>query len=147
MIENASYKISFTDEEIEDLELQRTVPPYFRNLDACIAYISANPGILSQDLKYSAEKLMMLLDNERLATLEDEFNEHPKGIILINFINLMESAIYYPKEEKLDLVYGLAKLFSDIDINGDAHMEWSEFTQYIIDSVLEDEFPEQKSNL
>lgn len=82
---------------------------------------------------------MMLLDNERLAALEDEFNEHPKGIELPNFIWLMESAINYPAAEKVDLIYGLIKLFNDIDINGDQHMEWSEFTQYIIDCVLEED--------
>ena len=81
---------------------------------------------------------MMLLDNERLAALEDEFNEHPKGIEMANFVWLMECAINYPVEEKIDLIYGLVKLFKDIDINGDEHMEWSEFTQYIIACVLED---------
>jgi hypothetical protein len=35
------------------------------------------------------------------------------------------------------LVHGALKLFSEIDINGDAHMEWSEFMQYIIDAVVE----------
>jgi hypothetical protein len=34
-------------------------------------------------------------------------------------------------------VYGLNKLFAEIDINGDEHMEWSEFTQYIIDAVIQ----------
>ena len=47
----------------------------------------------------------------------------------------------------MDLVYGLAKLFNDIDINGDEHMEWSEFTQYIIDSVLEEEVTDLKSKI
>lgn len=81
---------------------------------------------------------MMLLDNERLVALEDEFNEHPEGITLLGFIWLMECAIHYPTEEKVDLIHGLIKLFNDIDINGDERMEWGEFTQYIIDSVLED---------
>ena len=89
---------------------------------------------------------MMLLDNERLAALEDEFNEHPEGITLHDFIWLMESAINYPKEEKVDLIFGLMKLFTDIDINGDQHMEWAEFTQYIIDSVIEESPPDKKSN-
>lgn len=87
----------------------------------------------------------MLLDNERLAALEDEFNEHPKGIQMANFVWLMECAINYPVEEKIDLVYGLIKLFKDIDINGDEHMEWSEFTQYIIDCVLEDKINPKSS--
>jgi len=50
----------------------------------------------------------------------------------------MECAIHYPKDEKVDLVCGLVKLFQDIDINGDRRMEWKEFTQYVIDSVLAD---------
>ena len=87
----------------------------------------------------------MLLDNERLAALEDEFNEHPEGIKVVDFIRLMESAITLPPEEKIDLIYGLMKLFHDIDINGDKHMEWSEFTQYIIDSVIEDGSADKKS--
>lgn len=108
-------------------------------------YLKQNPHVLSTNLKYSADKLMMLLDNERLAALEDEFNEHPEGIKVIDFIRLMESAITFPAEEKIDLIYGLMKLFHDIDINGDKHMEWSEFTQYIIDSVIEDGSSDKKS--
>lgn len=79
---------------------------------------------------------MMLLDNEKLAALEDEFNEHQNGIELPNFICLMKCAITHSDEDKYDLVNGLIKLFQDIDINGDRHMEWSEFTQYIIDAVI-----------
>ncbi len=79
---------------------------------------------------------MMMLDNEKLAALEEEFNEHPNGIELPNFIWLMKCAISHPAEEKYELVNGLIKLFQDIDINGDGHMEWAEFTQYIIDAVI-----------
>lgn len=100
--------------------------------------LMAYPHLMSRKNKYSAEQLMMLLDNDRLAALEDEFNEHPLGIEMANFVWLMECAINYPPEEKVDLVYGLVRLFKDIDINGDYHMEWHEFTQYVIDCVLED---------
>lgn len=86
--------------------------------------------------KYSAERLMMMLDKERLEALEEEFNEHPDGIELHNFIWLMKCAIVVEPEERVDLVLGLYYLFQDIDINGDEHMEWSEFTQYIIDAVM-----------
>ena len=123
------------------------IPERFLSIDNCIKFIKKYPYTLSQTLKYSADKLMMLLDNERLAALEDEFNEHPEGIMINDFIKLMESAINYPSEEKVDLVYGLIKLFNDIDINGDEHMEWSEFTQYIIDSVIEDSSQDKKSKL
>ena len=78
----------------------------------------------------------MLLDTDKLAALEEEFSEHPNGIEMVNFVALMKSAIPHEKEDEFRLVSGLTKLFEDIDINGDAHLEWSEFTQYIIDAVM-----------
>lgn len=48
----------------------------------------------------------------------------------------MQCAITHPPSEKYELVKGLIGLFNDIDINGDAQIEWSEFTQYIIDAVI-----------
>lgn len=81
-------------------------------------------------------RLMMMLDNEKLAALEDQFSEHPNGIALENFVLLLKSAIIHPEEDKYRLVNGLIRLFEDIDINGDGSMEWSEFTQYIIDAVI-----------
>ena len=51
----------------------------------------------------------------------------------------MKCAMTYSREEKYDLVLGLYQLFQEIDINGDEHMEWSEFTQYIIDIVMGDQ--------
>ncbi|OMJ82114.1 hypothetical protein SteCoe_17280 [Stentor coeruleus] len=86
--------------------------------------------------KYSAERLMMMLDKEKLEALEEEFNDHPDGIELHNFIWLMKCAMAVAPEEKAELVLGLYYLFQEIDINGDEHMEWSEFTQYIIDAVM-----------
>ena len=40
------------------------------------------------------------------------------------------------ESDKINLVYGLYKLFSEIDFNGDGSMQWEEFTQFIIDSVM-----------
>lgn len=115
------------------------LPSDFSTLSKVTDYIRKNPELLTQEVnKYTAEKLMMLLDNDRLAALEDEFNEHPEGIELPSFIWLMECAISHSPEEKYDLIMGLIKLFNDIDINGDQHMEWSEFTQFIIDAVIGD---------
>ena len=49
----------------------------------------------------------------------------------------MIDSIDCTEQEKYELIHGALKLFSEIDINGDAHMEWSEFMQYIIDAVVE----------
>ena len=40
-------------------------------------------------------------------------------------------------EEKYELIHGALKLFSEVDINDDKHMEWAEFMQYIIDAVMD----------
>lgn len=39
-------------------------------------------------------------------------------------------------DDLINLVYGLYKLFLEIDFNGDEKMQWEEFTQFIIDSVM-----------
>ena len=48
----------------------------------------------------------------------------------------MLCVLEFKEDEKFEIVQGLAQLFSEVDINDDKHMEWSEFTQYIIDSVM-----------
>ena len=48
-----------------------------------------------------------MLDKEKLEALEEEFNEHPAGIELPNFVWLMKCAMEYTKEEKYDFVLGL----------------------------------------
>jgi len=37
--------------------------------------------------------------------------------------------------EQFELVYAALKIFAEVDINDDKHMEWSEFMQYVIDAV------------
>ena len=79
---------------------------------------------------------MMKLDHEKLASLEDEFKKFENGLELPNFIWLLQCAIEHPIEDQYELVRGLINLFEDIDINNDKNVEWSEFTQYIIDAVI-----------
>jgi WD40 repeat protein len=104
------------------------------------------PEPTSHKEKYSAETLMMMLDKQRLRALKKEFKEHQDGIELPNFVWLMKCALNVSDEEKADLVLGLYYLFQEIDINGDEHMEWSEFTQYIIDAVMSQQNREKLDN-
>lgn len=96
--------------------------------------------------KYSAERLMMMLDKQRLRALKKEFKDHAEGIELPNFVWLMKCALNVAEEEQMDLVLGLYYLFQEVDINGDEHMEWSEFTQYIIDTVINQQTREKLGN-
>lgn len=79
---------------------------------------------------------MTRIDHEKLALLEKAFSEHPGGVELVNFVSLLKCTVGHDQRDEYSLVDGLVKLFSDIDINGDKHIEWHEFTQYIVDAVI-----------
>jgi WD40 repeat protein len=79
---------------------------------------------------------MMLLDISKLNKLESKFNEHKEGIEKMDFIKLMKNELPHNPDDEINLVYGLYKLFLEIDFNGDGHMQWEEFTQFIIDTVM-----------
>lgn len=79
----------------------------------------------------------MNLDKEKVKAMREEFDDYyPNGIKLPNFLLLMKCAIEVAPEDQAELILGIYRLFQEIDINGDEHMEWSEFTQYIIDAVM-----------
>lgn len=122
MASNPSFQTRFKEETVESSSIS--------------SEDSHEEPIVHYKGKYSAERLMMMLDKEKLEALEEEFNDHPDGIELHNFVWLMKCAMTVAPEEKAELVLGLYYLFQEIDINGDKHMEWSEFTQYIIDAVM-----------
>lgn len=78
--------------------------------------------------------------------LEREFELYPKGLELPTFIYLMKR-LYTPENEisKYYFVSDLIKFFQAIDINGDGHLEWSEFTEYIIENIRRIEKPNYKN--
>lgn len=84
----------------------------------------------------------MLLDNDKLSMLEESFTaekeKEMEGLNITQFVKLLMNSIHCRKEEEVDLVFGLVKLFKDIDINGDGTMEWEEFTQYLIETMVGD---------
>ena len=53
---------------------------------------------------------MMLLDNDKLQALEEEFDGHQNGIDIANFVALMKSAIPHQPEDKYELINGLVKV-------------------------------------
>jgi WD40 repeat protein len=106
--------------------------------------------------RYDIATLMMLLDISKLNKLEEKFKEHKDGLEKDMFIKLMKKELPTNPDDMTDdlnLVYGLYKLFLEIDFNGDGTMQWNEFTQFIIDTVMgenkgktEDEDDEVASN-
>ena len=76
---------------------------------------------------------MMRLSKDRLRRLNKVWEENEEGLNLAEFIKLMILEVPSVKQEKLEMINGLIRLFKQVDINGDQQMEWSEFVQYIID--------------
>ena len=58
------------------------------------------------------------------------------GRLWFNSNRILKYTMNHEESEKLDLIHGLCNLFTEIDINNDKKMEWEEFTQYIVDAVV-----------
>ena len=89
-------------------------------------------------LKYDINTIMMLLDLNKINKLSEIFKEYEDGIEKIIFINKMKAELPCNLTDPMDetnLVYGLYKFFKEVDFNGDNQMQWTEFTQFIIDKV------------
>ena len=78
------------------------------------------------------------IDHDKLSLLESEFEALGDGVKLAGFVWLLQNIVIKDRSDRFELVDGLVKLFTDIDINGDGKLEWSEFNQYIIDQVISD---------
>lgn len=88
--------------------------------------------------RYDINSLMMLIDLKKINRIEEEFQNTPDGLCRIDFIKLLKTELLNASNDpfnELNLIYGLYKLFGEIDLSGDGIMQWSEFTQFMIDRV------------
>ena len=101
-------------------------------------YKGENRYYLLDRTKYDINTIMMLLDLNKINKLAEFFKGYPDGIEKVLFIAKMKKELPNNLNDPMDeanLVYGLYKFFCEIDFNGDGHMQWEEFTQFIIDTV------------
>ena len=77
----------------------------------------------------------MRISKDRLRRLNKVWEQSKDGLTLLEFTKLMILEVPNLKEEKLEMINALIRLFRQVDINGDEKMEWSEFVQYMIDQV------------
>ena len=142
------------EEEEKEKEEEITIQQYGQN-PHLLQIIKGNGYYLLNRDNYDVSKIMLLIDYQRLSMLGESFLNYESpdgedGVLKIDFTkmvyNLLKDRI--KDNEKTDLVYGLHKFFCEIDFNGDGHMEWAEFTQFIIDRV-EGEFslPEKEDEV
>ena len=97
-----------------------------------------NKYYLLDRTKYDINTIMMLLDLNKINKLAEFFKGYKDGIEKVIFISKMKTELPNNLNDPMDeanLVYGLYKFFCEIDFNGDEHMQWEEFTQFIIDTV------------
>ena len=90
--------------------------------------------------KYDITSIMMRIDLKKLNILGEKFRKYENGVEKIEFIRLIKNELNSTISnnnlmDEANLVYGLHKFFCEIDFNGDGHMQWEEFTQFIIDTV------------
>ena len=129
------------EEEEKEKEDEITIQQFGQN-PHLLQIIKGNGYYLLNRDNYDVSKIMLLIDYQRLSMLGESFLNYESpdgedGVLKIDFtkmvFNLLKDRIQ--ENEKTDLVYGLHKFFCEIDFNGDGHMEWAEFTQFIIDKV------------
>ena len=103
-------------------------------------FINKNEYYILNKNKYDINKIMMLLDLKKINILGEKFRKfEKKGVEKFEFIKLIKNEIDNNSDNNninsISLIYGLHKFFNEIDYNNDKHMQWEEFTQFIIDKV------------
>ncbi|OMJ84317.1 hypothetical protein SteCoe_14603 [Stentor coeruleus] len=76
-----------------------------------------------------------LLDYRKLSKIKKDFKLKEEGLLKDQFINIMLHHLPEIKD-KVGLVNSLNELFAEIDVNDDKHLEWDEFSNYIIEIGL-----------
>ena len=75
--------------------------------------------------------IMMLLDTNQMADIRAEFEREEDGLGLKDFVRVMLKYLRTDTVNTQHLVASLCELFAQVDVNGDATMEWDEFYGYI----------------
>jgi hypothetical protein len=126
----------------EEEEEEEIIVQQFGDNPNLLQIIRGNGYYLLNRDKFDITKIMMMIDYHKLSLIGDAFRNYEskdgeEGMIKSDFINMTYNLLKdeVKEKDKTDLVYGIHKFFCEIDFNGDLHMEWAEFTQFIIDKV------------
>eukprot|EP01022_Parablepharisma_sp_SALTPOND_P017929 TRINITY_DN2914_c0_g1_i1.p2 TRINITY_DN2914_c0_g1~~TRINITY_DN2914_c0_g1_i1.p2 ORF type:complete len:945 (-),score=108.06 TRINITY_DN2914_c0_g1_i1:6739-9573(-) len=90
------------------------------------------------DIKKDSSDILSMLEGNAYETLEEIKKYFSKGgeegLTIDQFVYIMLCNLQHStKEEEKRLVLSLIDLFEQIDVNGDQHLEWKEFTNHIIE--------------
>ena len=134
MAKKEEYKYSYDDEAPKKNEKIYIIP--FKKV--YLKIFKGDTYYLLDRYRYDVNTMMMLLDLNRINKLAEFYKDYPDGIEKVIFIEFLKKELpcdYNDPMDETNLVYGLYKLFCEVDFNGDGHMQWEEFTQFIIDTV------------
>ncbi len=124
-----------TDDEKPKVKQDIKIIPYTKNR---MKIVRGNQYFILDPNRYDINNLMMLIDLKKINKIEEKFEKYPDGLDRLTFIKLMKNELPTNASDPYDeinLVYGLYKLFCETDLSGDGIMQWSEFTQFMIDRV------------
>jgi len=90
------------------------------------------------DFKKDSSDILSMLEGHAYETLDEikkYFNKGgEEGLTIDQFVYIMLCNLKHnTEEEKQRLTLSLIDLFEQIDVNGDQHLEWKEFTNHIIE--------------
>ena len=129
------YKYSYEEDENPKKNEKIHIVPYKKFF---LKIFKGETYYLLDRYRYDVNTMMSLLDLNRINKLNDFYKDYPDGIEKVIFIEFLKKQLpcdYNDPMDETNLVYGLYKLFCEVDFNGDGHMQWEEFTQFIIDTV------------
>jgi hypothetical protein len=83
--------------------------------------------------------VMLKVPASRLVDLREAFEEEENGLDIIQFLESFTNNMDLDDEKALlKILPDLVDFFELVDINGDAHMEWSEFVMFVIEQVVQE---------
>ena len=129
------YKYSYENEESPKKNEKIYIVPFKKFY---LKIFKGDTYYLLDRYRYDVNTMMSLLDLSRINKLNEFYKDYPDGIEKVIFIEFLKKHLpcdYNDPMDETNLVYGLYKLFCEVDFNGDGHMQWEEFTQFIIDTV------------
>ena len=129
------YRYIYEDEDAPKKNEKIYIVPFKKFL---LKIFKGDTYYLLDRYRYDVNTMMSLLDLNRINKLNDFYKDYPDGIEKVIFIEFLKKHLpcdYNDPMDETNLVYGLYKLFCEVDFNGDGHMQWEEFTQFIIDTV------------
>ena len=81
------------------------------------------------------QEIMARINKDTFKSIGSHWHNFEDGMEMPEFVLLISQFARHAPHERIDLLNGACKLFTEIDINGDGKLEWNEFVLYVSDQV------------